>query len=156
MRSWWIWDLLNYIVPCKNLVLRGLQISKIRTQLTRVTIETFLRHHISFVMLRLWSKFYINIIFGSDPMHEHGRTYLEGIEPKLPEKFCFIKICSRFGRRLTFCYLLLPTSWYPSEVKKSLLWFWKQSHFCVKRLVLIGEQLMNEYISNVNGLIKTV
>ena len=29
---------------------------------------------------------------------------------KLPEKFCFIKICSWFGWRLTFCHLFLSTS----------------------------------------------
>ena len=34
------------------------------------------------------------------------------------------------------------------------LWFWNQSHFGVKRLVLIGIQLITEYSSIVNGLIK--
>ena len=37
------------------------------------------------------------------------------------------------------------------------LWFWKQSHFCVKRLaVLIGKQLIKEYKSIANYMIKTI
>ena len=33
---------------------------------------------------------------------------------------------------------------------------WKQSHFCVERLVLTAMQLIKEYKSIVNGLIKTI
>ena len=40
--------------------------------------------------------------------------------------------------------------------KKLSLWLWKQSHLCVKRLVLIGIQLIKEYKCNVNCLIKTI
>ena len=40
--------------------------------------------------------------------------------------------------------------------KKMSLWFWKQSHSCLKNLVLIGIQLIKEYKSIVNGLIKTI
>ena len=39
-----------------------------------------------------------------------GENFLRGAELKLLEKFCFIKICSWFGRRLSFCHLFLPTS----------------------------------------------
>ena len=38
--------------------------------------------------------------------------------------------------------------------KKMSLWFWKQSHFCVKRLVPNAIQLIKEYKSVVNSLIK--
>ena len=33
-----------------------------------------------------------------------------GSELKLPKKICFIKTFLRFGRRLSFCHLFLPTS----------------------------------------------
>ena len=40
--------------------------------------------------------------------------------------------------------------------KNISLWFWKQSHHCVKRLVLIGIQRVKECKSIVNGSIKTI
>ena len=39
--------------------------------------------------------------------------------------------------------------------KKMSLWFWKLSHFCVKQLLLVDIQLIQEHKTIVNGLIET-
>ena len=53
--------------------------------------------------------------------------------------------------RIVFTYFIICL-----RNKKMSPWFWKQSHFCEKRLVLIGMQLIKEYKSNLNGLIETI
>ena len=35
-------------------------------------------------------------------------------------------------------------------------YLWNEPHICVKRLVFIGTQLIKEYISTINGLIKII
>ena len=45
------------------------------------------------------------VVIGIDAWHRR----FEGAELQLPKNVCFIKICSWYGRRLTFCHLFLPT-----------------------------------------------
>ena len=52
---------------------------------------------------------------------------------------------------LVFTYVIICL-----RIKKMSLWFWKQSHFWLKRFILIGIQLIKECKSIVNGLIETI
>ena len=85
----------------------------------------------------------------------HGSKWEEA-ELKFPEKFCFItiKLMIRFTINILPLFYLFHNML--KKRKKLSLWFWKQPHFCVKRLGLIGIQLIKEYRSTVNGLIKTI
>ena len=59
-----------------------------------------------------------------------------------------------------FCFIILPLvfTYFITGLrnKKISLSHRKQSHFCVKRLVLTGIQLIEEYKSIVNDLLKTI
>ena len=128
-----------------------------------------LRNH-SFRIFRMYTKYFwkINIFYPlirTSNVHVPGKVAQENFfrggimaELKLPENFCFIKISSWYVRLLTFILPLVFTYFIISlrNKKKLSLWLWKQSHFCVKRLVLIGVQLIKEYRSIVNGLTKTI
>ena len=79
-----------------------------------------------------------------------------GAKLKLPEKIRWL-----FGQRLTSCCFVFT---YFRIRNKMSLWFknktmkkktMSQSHFCVKRLVLIGILLLKKY-TVVNGLIRTI
>ena len=66
-----------------------------------------------------YSKLSLNYLVSQAGIDSREKIF-RGAELQLSEKFWFIKICSWFGRRLTFCHLFLLTSKYAEEIKAAI------------------------------------
>ena len=109
-----------------------------------------------FVYFNVLFSIYFSFLFCT-PMHKRtGENVLGGGIAKIARRILLHKNMLMIRRWLTFYHLFLPTLLCLRNKKQLSLWLWKQSHFCVKWLVLIGMQLIKVYKSIVNVLIKTI
>ena len=70
-----------------------------------IIITNILFSELSDSLNQITNKYDNLVVIGIDTWHR----LFEGAELQLPKNVCFIKICSWYGRRLTFCHLFLPT-----------------------------------------------
>ena len=105
------------------------------------------------IFFRIWMSvfFYLCLQIGYVAIGTKEKISYRG-RGKIPQKNLFHKKIHIIWSRINILQLLF-TFFICLRDKKLSLWLWKQSHFCVKRIVLIGIQLIKEYKPIANGLI---